>query len=171
MQKRDELFYFRLTDNIAIPSYDKENSFILYNYIKGLGEKYDNYGNLVENSICLTNFSKQKICPKNITFSPQHGFQIISANGDMLDENLLSSGEQNEIVLLFLLIFEVSDNSVLLIDEPENSLHVVWQQNFLDDILEIARIKNLQVIVSTHSISIVSRGQENAIDLYYLQNK
>lgn len=33
MQKRDELFYFRLTDNIAIPSYDKENSFILYNYI------------------------------------------------------------------------------------------------------------------------------------------
>lgn len=172
MQKRDELFYFRLTDNIAIPSYDKENSFILYNYIKGLGEKYDNYGNLVEK---LNLFNKllqtKKFAQKNITFSPQHGFQIISANGDMLDENLLSSGEQNEIVLLFLLIFEVSDNSVLLIDEPENSLHVVWQQNFLDDILEIARIKNLQVIVSTHSISIVSRGQENAIDLYYLQNK
>lgn len=172
MQKRDELFYFRLTDNIAIPSYDKENSFILYNYIKALGEKYDNYGNLVEK---LNLFNKllqtKKFAQKNITFSPQHGFQIISANGDMLDENLLSSGEQNEIVLLFLLIFEVSDNSVLLIDEPENSLHVVWQQNFLDDILEIARIKNLQVIVSTHSISIVSRGQENAIDLYYLQNK
>lgn len=171
-QRRDELFYFRLTDNIAIPSYDKEDSFILYNYIKGLGEKYANYGNLTEK---LNLFNKllqtKRFAQKNITFSPQHGFQIISANGDLLDESLLSSGEQNEIILLFLLIFEVSDNSVLLIDEPENSLHVVWQQNFLDDIQEIARIKNLQVIVSTHSISIVSRGQEKTIDLYYLQKK
>lgn len=171
-QKRDELFYFRLTDNIAIPAYDKDDSFILYNYIKGLGEKYNNYGNLTEK---LNLFNKllqtKRFAQKNITFSPQHGFQIISTNGDMLDESLLSSGEQNEIVLLFLLIFEVLDNSVLLIDEPENSLHVVWQQNFLDDILEIAKIKNLQVIISTHSISIVSRGQENAIDLYYLQKK
>lgn len=171
-RKRDELFYFRLTDNIGIPAYDKDDSFILYNYIKGLGEKYANYGNWAEK---LNLFNKllqtKKFAQKNITFSPQHGFQIISANGDILEENLLSSGEQNEIVLLFLLIFEVSDNSVLLIDEPENSLHVVWQQNFLDDIQEIARIKNLQVIISTHSISIVSRGQENTIDLYYLQKK
>lgn len=172
IKKRDELFYFRLTDNIAIPAYDKDDSFILYNYIKGLGDKYANYGNWTEK---LKLFNKllqtKKFAQKNITFSPQHGFQIISTNGDMLDESLLSSGEQNEIVLLFLLIFEVSDNSVLMIDEPENSLHVVWQQSFLDDIQEIARIKNLQVIVSTHSISIVSRGQENAIDLYYLQKK
>lgn len=172
IKKRDELFYFRLTDNIAIPTYDKEDSFILYNYIKGLGEKFANYGNWAEK---LNLFNKllqtKKFSRKDIKFSPQHGFQIISDNGDMLNESLLSSGEQNEIVLLFLLIFEVSDNSVLLIDEPENSLHVVWQQNFLDDIQEIARIKNLQVIISTHSISIVSRGQENAIDLYYLQKK
>lgn len=172
IQKRDELFYFRLTDNIDIPTYDKDDSFILYNYIKGLGEKYANYGNLVEKlNLFNTLLQTKKFAKKNITFSPQHGFQIISANGDMLDESLLSSGEQNEIILLFLLIFEVSDNSVLLIDEPENSLHVVWQQKFLDDIQEIARIKNLQVIVSTHSISIVSRGQDNAIDLYYLQKQ
>ena len=63
----------------------------------------------------------KKFSRKDIKFSPQHGFQIISDNGDMLNESLLSSGEQNEIVLLFLLIFEVSDNSVLLIDEPENA--------------------------------------------------
>lgn len=172
IQKRDELFYFRLTDNISIPPYDKDDSFILYNYIKGLGEKYANYGNWTEKLNLFNKLLKtKKFAQKSITFSPQHGFQIISANGDILDENLLSSGEQNEIILLFRLIFEVSDNSVLLIDEPENSLHVVWQQKFLDDIQEIAKTKNLQVIVSTHSISIVARGQDNAIDLYYLQQK
>lgn len=171
-KKRDELFYFRLTDNIDIPSYDKDNSFILYNYIKGLGEKYDNLADWVEKLGLFNKLLKaKKFTHKNITFSPQHGFQIVSVKGDILDESLLSSGEQNEIILLFQLIFEVSDNSVLLIDEPENSLHVVWQQNFLDDIQEIIRTKNLQVIVSTHSISIVSRGRENAIDLFYLQHQ
>lgn len=64
MQKRDELFYFRLTDNIAIPSYDKENSFILYNYIKGLGEKYDNYGNLVEKLNLFNKLLQTKNLPK-----------------------------------------------------------------------------------------------------------
>lgn len=172
IQKRDELFYFRLTDNISIPPYDKDDSFILYNYIKGLGEKYANYGNWTEKLNLFNKLLKtKKFAQKSITFSPQHGFQIISANGDILNESLLSSGEQNEIILLFRLIFEVSDNSVLLIDEPENSLHVVWQQKFLDDIQEIAKTKNLQVIISTHSISIVARGQDNAIDLYYLQQK
>lgn len=172
IQKRDELFYFRLTDNISIPPYDKDDSFILYNYIKGLGEKYANYGNWTEKLNLFNKLLKTKrFAQKSISFSPQHGFQIISANGDILNESLLSSGEQNEIILLFRLIFEVSDNSVLLIDEPENSLHVVWQQKFLDDIQEIAKTKNLQVIVSTHSISIVARGQDNAIDLYYLQKK
>ena len=172
IQKRDELFYFRLTDNISIPPYDKDDSFILYNYIKGLGEKYANYGNWTEKLNLFNKLLKTKrFAQKSITFSPQHGFQIISVNGDILNESLLSSGEQNEIILLFRLIFEVSDNSVLLIDEPENSLHVVWQQKFLDDIQEIAKTKNLQVIVSTHSISIVARGQDNAIDLYYLQKK
>lgn len=172
IQKRDELFYFRLTDNISIPPYDKDDSFILYNYIKGLGEKYANYGSWTEKLNLFNKLLKTKrFAQKSITFSPQHGFQIISANGDILNESLLSSGEQNEIILLFRLIFEVSDNSVLLIDEPENSLHVVWRQKFLDDIQEIAKTKNLQVIVSTHSISIVARGQDNAIDLYYLQQK
>lgn len=169
-KKRDLLFYFRLTDYIEIPTYDKDNSFILYNYVKGLGEKYDKYDGWTEK---LTLFDKllkaKKFARKNIIFSPQHGFQIYSSTGDIIDESLLSSGEQNEIILLFQLIFEVSDHSILLIDEPENSLHVVWQQTFLEDIMEIAKIKNLQVIVSTHSISIVSKGSDKAIDLYYLQ--
>ena len=172
MEKQNKLFFFRLTDKIEIPTYDTDNSFILYNYIKGLGEKYDNYDSWTER---LTLFNKllktKKFAQKNITFSPQHGFQIVSDNGDILDESLLSSGEQNEIILLFLLIFDVSDNSILLIDEPENSLHVVWQQRFLDDIQEIAQIKNLQVIVSTHSISIASRGGDRVLDLYYLRQQ
>lgn len=171
-EAQDNLFRFKLTDKIDIPKYDKENSFILSNYVQGLKNKYSQYGNLTEK---LNLFNKlllsKKFANKDILFSPKHGFQIVSANGDLLDESLLSSGEQNEIVLLFMLIFEVPDNSVLLIDEPENSLHVAWQKNFLSDVREIANIKNLQVVVSTHSISIVTDGINNTHDLYYIHKK
>lgn len=167
--KCNDLIKFRLTDKIEIPSYVENKSYLLYSYIKSLNEKFDKFGNLPDKlNLFEKLISSKKFANKKISFSPQHGFLIVSDTGEFLDESLLSSGEQNEIVLLYKLIFEISDNSTLLIDEPENSLHVAWQSVFLDDIKEIARIKRLQVIISTHSITIVSNGEENAIDLFYL---
>lgn len=169
--KCNDLIKFRLTDKIEIPSYVESKSHLLYTYIRSLNEKFDKFGNLPDR---LNLFEKlinsKKFANKKISFSPQHGFLIVSDTGEFLDESLLSSGEQNEIILLYKLIFEISDNSTLLIDEPENSLHVAWQSVFLDDIKEIARIKKLQVIISTHSMTIVSNGEENTIDLFYLLN-
>lgn len=171
-KKHDELSRFKLVDKIEIPAYESDNSFILYTYLKGLSEKYDNFRNLPDKLILFDKLLKnKKFANKSVVFSPQHGFQIISTSGDILDESLLSSGEQNEIVLLYQLIFEVADNTILLIDEPENSLHIVWQQTLLNDIQEIVKTKKLQVIIATHSMSIVSKGRENAIDLYYLQHE
>lgn len=167
--KCNDLIKFRLTDKIEIPSYVENKSYLLYSYIKSLNEKFDKFGNLPDKlNLYEKLISSKKFANKKISFSTQHGFLIVSDTGEFLDESLLSSGEQNEIVLLYKLIFEISDNSTLLIDEPENSLHVAWQSVFLDDIKEIARIKRLQVIISTHSITIVSNGEENAIDLFYL---
>ena len=167
--KCNDLIKFRLTDKIEIPSYVENKSYLLYSYIKSLNEKFDKFGNLPDKlNLFEKLISSKKFANKKISFSPQHGFLIVSDTGEFLDESLLSSGEQNEIVLLYKLIFEISDNSTLLIDEPENSLHVAWQSVFLDDIKEIARIKRLQVIISTHSITIVSSGEENVIDLFYL---
>src|SRR5690349_22975449 len=40
-----------------------------------------------------------------------------------IDVEALSSGEQHELVLLFDLIFRVEKNTLVLIDEPELSLH------------------------------------------------
>ena len=43
----------------------------------------------------------------------------------------LSSGEQHELVFTYELLFVVSDGAVILIDEPELSLHVAWQRQFI----------------------------------------
>ena len=65
--------------------------------------------------------------------------------------NYLSEGERRVVVLLILSIF--NDNDVLLIDEPETSLSVLWQQRLIDDLLDNGSIKHL--IVSTQSPFIV----------------
>jgi len=68
----------------------------------------------------------------------------------------LSSGEQHEVILNYELIFKTEKNSVILIDEPEISLHMLWQKKFIDNLLDIAKKNSLNIIVATHSPDIVN---------------
>ena len=79
--------------------------------------------------------------------------------------NNLSSGEKQEIVLFYELIFESGNNELLLIDEPEISLHIVWQKMFMDDLLRIVKYKGINAIVATHSPQIINNHWERQIDL------
>ena len=99
--------------------------------------------------------------------SPAYGIRCISDNGAIIDLDCLSSGEQNQLILLYDFIFRVQDNSILLLDEPENSLHVTWQRLFINDIQLIAEKKNLQTIIATHS-SRIAASVKNTWDLMYL---
>jgi len=77
----------------------------------------------------------------------------------------LSSGEQHEIVLTYDLLFKVVPNSLVLIDEPELSLHPSWQKRFLPDLLEIVKIANFDVIIATHSPYIVGTRDDLMVAL------
>jgi predicted ATPase len=44
---------------------------------------------------------------------------------------------------------------LVLIDEPELSLHVNWQKSFLPDLLKIVEATGYDVILATHSPFIV----------------
>ena len=74
----------------------------------------------------------------------------------LIDPIDLSSGEQHEVILNYELIFKTEENSVILIDEPEISLHILWQKKFIDNLLDIARKNSLNIIVATHSPDIVN---------------
>lgn len=63
--------------------------------------------------------------------------KIIGSNGHEIPIRKLSSGEQNLLVLCYNLVFGLDNRNILLIDEPENSLHMAWLQNLLDDYITI----------------------------------
>ena len=88
------------------------------------------------------------------------GFYFIKYFSDREDDNdiplslsQLSSGEQHEVVLIYELIFNIKKGSLILIDEPEISLHVVWQQQFLSDLKKIMDINtDFTCIIATHDL-------------------
>ena len=104
---------------------------------------------------------------KKIEISREEGIFIEDndVKGKKLSLSQLSSGEKQEIILFYKLIFETPENTLLLIDEPEISLHIAWQKKFMDDLYKIIKFKNLNVIVATHSPQIINHRWENQIDL------
>lgn len=168
----EELASFGLSNKLIMPPYQSENSKILDVYLTLLEEKVYFYKDLLPIvRLFNNNVIKKNFANKSVILSPQHGLRIESENGDILSADMLSTGEQNQLVLLYDLIFKTPQGSILLIDEPESSLHVAWQNDFVSDMQSIASSKELQIVVATHSPIIVSNTPNNGVvDLYYLQN-
>ncbi|WP_305814285.1 AAA family ATPase [Photobacterium leiognathi] len=80
---------------------------------------------------------------------------------------LLSSGERNQVSIFFDLIFNARDGSIILIDEPEISLHISWQKSLLKEFERISKFNYYsQLIIATHSPDVISDDWELSIDLY-----
>ena len=84
----------------------------------------------------------------------------------ILDLDQLSSGEKHLFIQVYDLLFFVEENTLVLIDEPEISLHLAWQMSYLNMMLEIASFKHLQCIIATHSTEIFGNDFTSTIDLY-----
>ena len=68
----------------------------------------------------------------------------------------LSSGEKQILLILFTVFLMEEESYILLMDEPEISLHIGWQQQLIDMIKKLN--PNCQLIIATHSPSIFGKG-------------
>lgn len=105
---------------------------------------------------------------KQITFDAD-GFPHVQVDGisDEQEIEALSSGESQVFVILSQLSFNplAQKANVFIIDEPELSLHVRWQELFVDSIM--AANSSIQYILSTHSPSIILERTKNCVDLSF----
>jgi predicted ATP-binding protein involved in virulence len=86
-------------------------------------------------------------------------------NGQIQPLGALSSGERQLVVILTHLAFnnQASVANVLIIDEPELSLHLRWQELFVDAVIEAS--PHLQMILATHSPSIIKSRIDDCVDV------
>lgn len=68
----------------------------------------------------------------------------------------LSSGEKQMLAILLTVLVENREPYALLMDEPEISLHIDWQQRLIDLIRQLN--PNAQIILSTHSPALIMDG-------------
>lgn len=148
--------------------YSEDDAKALLVYLDDLEKKLAVFDDLIEKLELFTNIlNERRFTFKSINISKDKGFYFKTTTDKDLSLNQLSSGEQHEVVLLFELIFKTSPNILVLIDEPEISLHVTWQKEFLDDLLKIIKLQKFQVLIATHAPAIVN----SRWDLVYELNK
>lgn len=130
---------------------------VLWTYLTDTDEKLATFGALLTRVDLFREIVTSRFQFKEMRFDTNRGFTFWTRRGQQVGPEDLSSGEQHELVLAYDLLFNVRAGSLVLIDEPEISLHVVWQQSFVRDILKIAELSELRFIVATHSPQIINR--------------
>lgn len=166
-QKQDKLKHYGLAEikNTSKLRYMPEFAKDLFVYFSDAIEKYKVFEALISKLDLYETIVNSKLSFKQMKLSREEGISVVTNEGQKLELTSLSSGEQEILVLYYKLIFE-SDVKLLLIDEPEISLHVAWQKEILDDFKKIVALnKGVQVIISTHSPQIISGNWDIQIDL------
>ncbi len=81
--------------------------------------------------------------------------------GETISPYMLSSGEKQMLVILLTALVQEGRPGVMLMDEPEISLHIEWQQRLITLIRTLN--PNTQIILCTHSPAIVMDGWIDAV--------
>ena len=148
----------------SLEKVDESRRGVLAVYARDTKEKLNIFDDLYTRIDALKRIANSRFMHKQVPVGSD-GISVTSSDGSMLDLEMLSSGEQHELVILYELLFRVPDNSFILFDEPELSLHVAWQEKFLEDLEEMAKISKFQVLLATHSPQIIGDRWDLTVEL------
>ena len=99
---------------------------VLIEYVEDTRKKLSVFDNMLLKIELFSELINNRFQFKKVVISRQDGFIFEDKQGRPLSIESLSSGEQHELVLAYELIFATPAGALLLIDEPEISLHIAW---------------------------------------------
>lgn len=157
-----------LEDELELPTRKLESweLRLLKRYLDDAAEKLDPFVELLEKVELLEQIVNDRLLNKRLEVTDSVGLSVThTESGRSIPLDSLSSGEQHEIILMIDLLFNVPKGAVVLIDEPEISLHVVWQLAFIPDVKRISELAGFCFVVATHSPQIINDQWDRAIRL------
>lgn len=82
------------------------------------------------------------------------------------------SGELSLICPFGFIAANIRRESVIVVDEPENSLHPTWQKDYLTRLFDMFYQYEPTIVIATHSPIVVSAGsvEKNGINVYEVKN-
>lgn len=160
---------------------DKDRTMIsvLHLYVKDSWQKLQQYDVLYKKLSLLKDIINSHYKHKTFSVDSSKGFVITPVRAEVgntqvktgeekkgkgeddgIKVSMLSSGEQNELVLFYELLFKCDDKDLILIDEPEISLHLDWLQKMIGDLRRITDANGASLLIATHSPDFVGDNYE-----------
>lgn len=112
----------------------------------------------------INDFFKNSGTHKRVVITNE-GQVVFETKGGKLHLKDLSSGEKQIVITFASLIFGLKGKGtgIFIVDEPEASLHLEWQNKFVPAILKTN--KNIQLIFATHSPELIGEYRNKAVRL------
>jgi ABC-type transport system involved in cytochrome c biogenesis ATPase subunit len=124
-------------------------------------QKLEVLEDLAEQLRTLKSFLDQRFAPgKETVLNRRTGVTFQLPNGQSIKANQLSSGEQQMMVLGYELIFSAKKGTLVIVDEPELSLHILWQDLLIDTLTQMGAPRSLQFLMATHSSAVLAKHPE-----------
>ena len=154
--------------NMAIVTYVEEGQRDIFSmYLEDMEKKLATLDSFyVQLSIFDNCVNGKCLSDKKMYLNSKDGIKVKYNYGKDVPLIRLSNGEQNLIILYYQLAFNTKKGSLLLIDEPENSMHVAWVEKMLDDYKMMAARLGCQIVIATHSPTFLDDDWDVCIDLY-----
>ncbi len=131
-----------------------------------LKQYVDKYYGFAESLIVYRDIVNNIYVNKTVTINEKGFFEArMDRTGTIVPLSKFSSGEKQILIMFYLLLFRAGPGYLAIIDEPEVSLHVSWQQQLGKIFADITRVRNLQMIVATHAPSVIHDDWDLAVEL------
>ncbi|QGG46942.1 AAA family ATPase [Heliorestis convoluta] len=171
-RKRTRLARVGLIDQVTereafpIEKLDNFTCGLLSLYIEDTEKKLQFFDDLEARLNLLLELVNKKFLNKELIIQRDRGFVIRLKNMKRnLEVEELSSGEQHILVMYYQLLFQTEPGEIVLMDEPELSLHIGWQGQFVEDLYEIIDLRKMTLLIATHSPDIINGRWNLTVEL------
>ncbi len=124
-------------------------------------KKLESLESLGRSLLTFASFLERRFKGKFASLERDRGLTFKTVRGQILEPAQLSSGEQQLLILAYEIIFRTHPGTLVVVDEPEISLHILWQDTLLSDLAEMGRVAGVQFLMASHSPTIIARHPES----------
>lgn len=145
-----------LTQALEYVIYQNKEAFSFFNYRMRMID-FPNEADIIKERIQrFFGIINKLFADTNKKIDIQDSRLVFQQDEDLVEVNQLSSGEKQLLLILLNVFLLKEEKAVILMDEPEISLHITWQYRLLDILTELN--PQAQFIITTHSPSIFGDG-------------
>ncbi len=138
---------------------------VLEPYLDSVEARHKALDSIEERTRTLVRALNTYLVDKTAKFNLRGGLGVMANDGQELLPAQFSSGERHLLLLFCNVMTALDGASIFIIDEPEISLNVRWQRRLVGSLLECARGTQVQFVMASHSLEILTKHNNRVVRL------